>query len=96
MLFRSFKPDPVRFPALRLAYAAAETGGTMPAVLNAANEVAVTAFIGEEIGFNEISRLVDKVLSRHRVRMEPPIEEILNADLQAREEAKNIIKGIKH
>jgi 1-deoxy-D-xylulose-5-phosphate reductoisomerase len=90
------KPDPVRFPALRLAYAAAETGGTMPAVLNAANEVAVTAFIDEEIGFNEISHLVDKVLSRHRVRVEPRIEEILAADRQSREEARNIIKGIKH
>ena len=69
---------------MRLAYAAAETGGTMPAVLNAANEVAVTAFIDEEIGFNEISHLVDKVLSRHRVRVEPRIEEILTADRQAR------------
>jgi 1-deoxy-D-xylulose-5-phosphate reductoisomerase len=91
-----FKPDPVRFPALKLAYAAAETGGTMPAVLNAANEVAVTAYIDEEIGFNEISHLVDKVLSRHRVRVEPRIEEILAADRQAREEAWNTIKGIKH
>jgi len=89
-----FRPDPVRFPALRLAYAAAETGGTMPAVLNAANEVAVTAFIDEEIGFNEISHLVDKVLSRHRVRVEPRIEDILAADRQAREEARNSIKGI--
>jgi len=91
-----FKTDPVRFPALRLAYAAAETGGTMPAVLNAANEVAVTAFIDEEIGFNEISRLVGEVVSRHRVRVEPRIEEILDADRQAREEARNTIKGIKH
>jgi 1-deoxy-D-xylulose-5-phosphate reductoisomerase len=90
-----FKPDPARFPALRLAYAAAETGGTMPAVLNAVNEAAVTAFIDEEIDFNEISHLVDKVLSRHCVRMEPRIEEILAADRQAREEARNIIKGIK-
>jgi len=91
-----FKPDPVRFPALRLAYAAAETGGTMPSVLNAANEVAVKAFIDEEIGFSEISHLVDMVLYRHRVRVEPRISEILDADRQAREEARNIIKGIKH
>ena len=91
-----FKPDPVRFPALRLAYAAAETGGTMPAVLNAANEVAVKAFIDEEIDFNEISHLVDKVLSRHRVRVDPRIEEILAADRQAREEARSIIKRIKN
>ncbi|PIV06332.1 MAG: 1-deoxy-D-xylulose-5-phosphate reductoisomerase [Syntrophobacterales bacterium CG_4_8_14_3_um_filter_58_8] len=91
-----FKPDPVRFPALRLAYAAAETGGTAPTVLNAANEVAVTAFIDEEIGFNGISQLVDEVLSRHRVRVEPRIEEILAADRRTREEARNRIKGIKH
>lgn len=90
-----FKPDPDRFPALRLAYAAAETGGTMPAALNAANEVAVTAFIDGEIGFNEISQLVDRVLSHHRVRMEPRIEEILDADRQAREDARNRIRGIK-
>jgi 1-deoxy-D-xylulose-5-phosphate reductoisomerase len=91
-----FKPDPVRFPALRLAYAAAETGGTMPAVLNAANEVAVAAFIEEQIGFNEISLVVEQVLSRHRVLKEPRIEEILAADRQAREEARNMIKGIKN
>jgi len=91
-----FKPDPVRFPSLRLAYAAAETGGTMPAVLNAANEVAVTAFIDEEIGFNDICHVVDQVLSRHRVRVEPRIGEILDADREAREEARNTIKGIKH
>jgi 1-deoxy-D-xylulose-5-phosphate reductoisomerase len=90
------KPDPVRFPALKLAYAAAETGGTMPAVLNAANEIAVTAFIDQEIGFNEISHLVDKVISHHRVQMEPRIEEVLAADRQARAEARNGIKGIKH
>ena len=90
------KPDPVRFPALRLAYEAAETGGTMPAVLNAANEVAVTAFLDREIGFNEIGRLVEKVLSQHCVRVEPRIEEILAADRQAREEAQNESRGIKH
>jgi 1-deoxy-D-xylulose-5-phosphate reductoisomerase len=90
------KPDPVRFPALRLAYEAAETGGTMPAVLNAANEVAVTAFLDGEIGFDEIARLVEKVLSRHRFRVEPRIEEILAADRQAREEAHKESRGIKN
>ena len=90
------KPDPVRFPALDLAFAVAKTGGTMPAVLNAANEVAVMAFIDEEIGFNDISHVADKVLSEHRVCTEPRIEEVLDADREARETARNIIKGIKH
>lgn len=88
------RPDPDRFPALRLAYAAAETGGTMPAVLNAANEVAVTAFIDEEIGFNEIHDVVEQAMSRHCARINPGIEEILAADTQAREDARERIKGI--
>ena len=68
----------------------------MPAVLNAANEVAVTAFIDEEIGFDKIVSVVEEVLSRHRVRADPGIEEILAADRWAREEAEKIIKGIKN
>jgi 1-deoxy-D-xylulose-5-phosphate reductoisomerase len=90
------KPDQARFPALRLAYAAAETGGTMPAVLNAANEVAVMAFIEEQIGFNEIILVVERVISRHRVSKEPRIDEILAADRNAREEALNTIEGIRN
>jgi 1-deoxy-D-xylulose-5-phosphate reductoisomerase len=90
------KPDRDRFPALRLAYAAAEAGGTMPAVLNAANEVAVTAFIDEAIGFNKIHDVVEQVLSRHCVRVNPGIDEILVADMQAREDARERIKGIKN
>jgi 1-deoxy-D-xylulose-5-phosphate reductoisomerase len=87
-------PDPVRFPALRLAYEAAKTGGTMPAVLNGANESAVTAFIAEQIRFDRIVTVVQEVLSRHRGQADPGIDAILAADRWAREEAGNIIKGI--
>lgn len=88
------KPDLQRFPALKLAYAAAQTGGTMPAVMNGANECAVAAFIGNKIAFIGISRVVEKVLSHHCVKEEPNIEDILAADRWAREEAEHIIEGI--
>jgi 1-deoxy-D-xylulose-5-phosphate reductoisomerase len=89
-------PDPVRFPALRLAYEAAKAGGTMPAVLNGANETAVTAFIEERIRFNRIVSVVQEVLSRHRGPADPGIDAILAADRWAREEAENVIKGMKN
>ena len=88
--------DPIRFPALRLAYAAAKTGGTMPAVLNGANEMAVTAFIEEKIRFNKIVSVVEEVLSRHRGLADPGIDAILAADRWAREETGKIIEGMKN
>jgi len=88
--------DPIRFPALRLTYAAAKTGGTMPAVLNGANEMAVTAFIAEHIRFDRIVSVVQEVLSRHPGQTDPGIDVIFAADRWAREEAWNIIKGIKN
>ncbi|MBN2438577.1 MAG: 1-deoxy-D-xylulose-5-phosphate reductoisomerase [Deltaproteobacteria bacterium] len=88
--------DPIRFTALRLAYAAAKTGGTMPAVLNGANEMAVMAFIEEKIRFDRIVSVVDEVLSRHRVQANPCIDAILEADRWARQEAGKIIEGIKN
>jgi 1-deoxy-D-xylulose-5-phosphate reductoisomerase len=90
------RPDLERFPSLRLAYAAALTGGTMPAVMNAANECAVAAFIDEKIGFIDICRVAEEVLDRHCVKAEPEIDDILAADRWASEEAKQIIKGIRN
>jgi 1-deoxy-D-xylulose-5-phosphate reductoisomerase len=90
------EPDPERFPALGLAYDAAETGGTAPAVLNAANEAAVAAFIDGKIGFDKIVPVVEEVLARHSVEAVPEIEAILAADRAARQAAENIIKGISH
>jgi len=77
-------PDPVRFPALRLARAAAEAGGLAPAILNAANEVAVAAFLNGEIGFLDIAAIVEDVLDRYSVPAPTEIEEVLAADEQAR------------
>lgn len=89
-----FRPDFEKFPALQLAFSAAEAGGTMPAVLNAANEIAVAAFLDGEIGFCDISRIVETALFRHECRPAPTLTEIVNADAWAREEAITIIKGI--
>ncbi|MHB8090961.1 MAG: 1-deoxy-D-xylulose-5-phosphate reductoisomerase [Syntrophales bacterium] len=88
------KPDFERFPALGLSFRAAEAGGTLPAVLNAANEIAVTAFLEEQVGFYGISRVVEMVLARHERKEEPSLAEILEADRWARVEALNITKGM--
>jgi 1-deoxy-D-xylulose-5-phosphate reductoisomerase len=81
------EPDLDRFPALELARRAGEAGGSMPAVLNAANEVAVEAFCDGRIGFEQISAIVGRVMERHRRVEHPTLEEILSADAWAREEA---------
>ncbi|MBM7854429.1 1-deoxy-D-xylulose-5-phosphate reductoisomerase [Desulfohalotomaculum tongense] len=80
-------PDLDRFPCLKLAYQAGSTGGTMPAVLNAANEVAVTRFLKGEIGFMDIPATVHNVMEKHRVISNPELDDILAADRWAREEA---------
>ncbi|MBM4314702.1 MAG: 1-deoxy-D-xylulose-5-phosphate reductoisomerase [Deltaproteobacteria bacterium] len=89
------KPDKGKFPCLELAYGAAETGGTMPAVMNGANECAVEAFIDGKIGFNDIYRLIQHVLKRHRVEKEPTLDAILAADRWARDEAVKIVNGMR-
>ena len=81
------EPDPERFPALNLARQAGDTGGTMPAVFNAANEMAVEAFCGGKINFEQISQTVERTMARHRPRERPSLEEILEADAWARMEA---------
>ena len=81
------EPDLGRFPALKLARRAGEVGGTMPAVLNAANEVAVEAFCNCRISFEQISQTVASVMERHRSVAHPSLDEILSADTWARAEA---------
>jgi 1-deoxy-D-xylulose-5-phosphate reductoisomerase len=81
------EPDRERFPALDLARKAGEVGGTLPAVLNAANETAVTAFVEGRIGFPQISETVARVMDRHAVVAHPGLEKILEADAWARQEA---------
>jgi 1-deoxy-D-xylulose-5-phosphate reductoisomerase len=79
------------FPALNLARSAGEAGGTLPAVLNAANEVAVSAFLDRRMKFPRIWQLVEEVMNRHRVVAQPDLDEILAADQWAREEARRSI-----
>ncbi len=81
------KPDPERFPSLELARRAGEVGGTLPAVLNAANEVAVDAFIKRAINFPQITELVRRTMDRHQVMAHPTLAQILEADAWARREA---------
>ncbi|MHB8347108.1 MAG: 1-deoxy-D-xylulose-5-phosphate reductoisomerase [Acidiferrobacterales bacterium] len=87
------RPDPQRFPCLRLAAEAARAGGTTPAILNAANEVAVTAFLGGTVGFTDIPRIIDHVLSRVPMNDEAELEVILADDARAREAARQFIAG---
>jgi 1-deoxy-D-xylulose-5-phosphate reductoisomerase len=81
------EPDLERFPALSLGYRAAEAGGTMGAVLNAANEAAVQAFLDRRLPFPDIPRLVADVMGRHRLVEHPTMEDIDEADRWARREA---------
>jgi 1-deoxy-D-xylulose-5-phosphate reductoisomerase len=77
-------PDHERFPALGLAYEAARLGGTAPAVLNAANEVAVQAFLERRIPFPEIASSVESVLASTKVQPALELAEIRDADRDAR------------
>jgi len=79
-------PDPVRFPALALARQAVEAGGARPAILNAANEVAVAAFLARRVGFLEIAAIVADTLERY----DPPAPETLDAVLQVDGEARRL------
>jgi 1-deoxy-D-xylulose-5-phosphate reductoisomerase len=84
------EPDTEKFPCLGLAYQALKLGGTAPAVLNAANEVAVGAFLAGTIGFSEIERIVQKTLSQHRVKPDAELEDILSADSWAKRTANEL------
>jgi 1-deoxy-D-xylulose-5-phosphate reductoisomerase len=88
----SFLPvDSKRFPALQLAYAALKEGGTMSAVLNAANEVAVTAFLERKIGFRDIHRIIDNTMQGHVPKRAKQVDEVLEVDRWAREKASSLI-----
>ena len=80
-----FPPDPDRFPCVRLAYQALRAGGTMPAVLNAANEVAVAAFLDERIRFGEIPRLIGAACEAHVAGPAASLDAVLAADAWARD-----------
>jgi 1-deoxy-D-xylulose-5-phosphate reductoisomerase len=88
-------PDREVFPCLDLACTALKEEGTFPAVLNAANEVAVEAFLKERIGFNDIPLLIKKVLDKHQKRPCNTIEDVLEADAWARREAEKEIRSMR-
>ena len=81
------EPDTDRFPAIDLARRAGDTCGTMPAVFNAANEVAVATFVSRKINFPQITEMVRRVMDAHQVVDHPTLEQILAADAWARREA---------
>ncbi len=79
------KPKIEKFPCLSLAYKAIRTGGTMPAVLNAANEIAVGRFINREIGFTDIPKLIETAMTAYNVKYNYTLDDVLQADKWARE-----------
>ena len=90
-----FAPRYDDFPALNLARSAGETGGTLPAVLNAANEIAVAAFLDRQVRFPRIWQVVQEVMNRHTSVAHPQLDEILRADQWARAEAAKTLKTLK-
>jgi len=87
------EPDLEKFPCLALAFDACRQGGTLPAVLNAANEVAVNAFLEKRIGFNDIPRIVGRTMAVHAGVDDPALETIIAADLWARQSAGELVAG---
>lgn len=87
------EPDTERFPSLNLARRAGEEGGTLPAVLNAANEVAVEAFCNKEIGFTNICETVAATMDAHEAIKSPSLEKILEADSWARKTARSLLSA---
>lgn len=85
------EPDRVKFPNLTYAYEAIEKGGNMPCILNAANEVAVSLFLQERIGFLEMSRLIEKSMNRSSFVKEPSLSDYLQSDIETREIVNGLI-----
>lgn len=83
------KPNFNKFPCIKLAYKALELGGTMPAVLNGANEIAVNAFLNNQISFLAIPLIIQNTMKEHKPKQNPNINDILDADYWARETALN-------
>ncbi len=84
-------PDLAKFPCLRLAYEAAEAGGAKTVALNAADEIAVAAFLKREIGFADIARVVGQTLNETADRHPASIEEVLAMDAEGREVARHAL-----
>jgi 1-deoxy-D-xylulose-5-phosphate reductoisomerase len=89
-----FSPRYEDFPALSLARRAGETGGTLPAVMNAANEIAVAAFLDRQVTFPSIWHIVERTMNEHASVAHPDLEAILAADQWARAEATRTVKAL--
>jgi 1-deoxy-D-xylulose-5-phosphate reductoisomerase len=87
-------PDLERFPCLELAMRAGSLGGTYPAAMAAADEVAVERFLDGEIGFLEIPRIIEAVLADHANVADPDLETVIEADRSARERARRVTTGV--
>lgn len=87
------RPDEQRFPCLRLAREAVQAGGSAPAMLNAANEVAVEAFLQRRIRFTDIARMIESVLNAQPVRAVEALDAVFEADMRARELARQWLAG---
>jgi 1-deoxy-D-xylulose-5-phosphate reductoisomerase len=85
------EPDSERFPCLGLAYKALKSGGTMPAALNAANEIAVQAFLDDKIRLSDIPKIIESVMNLHKIQSVTNLETILSADKLARRHANEIL-----
>jgi 1-deoxy-D-xylulose-5-phosphate reductoisomerase len=88
-------PDMNKFPCLRLAYEAAEAGGAKPVALNAADEIAVAAFLDKHIRFNEIPKVIERVLAETPNRKFESIKEVLQADAEARQLARSTVEAVR-
>ncbi|HEX9929744.1 MAG TPA: 1-deoxy-D-xylulose-5-phosphate reductoisomerase [Pyrinomonadaceae bacterium] len=86
------EPDTERFPCLNLAYRALKTGGTLPAAMNAANEIAVQAFLDGKIRLSEIARIIEAVMNRHETKAVDNLEIILKVDRESRMQAEQEIE----
>ncbi len=84
-------PDMIKFPCLRLAYDALNLGGTAPAVLNAANEIAVQSFLDSKIGFIKIPQVIESVLNDTNIEAVDSIEQLIEVDYNARQSAEKIV-----
>ncbi|MGQ0812488.1 MAG: 1-deoxy-D-xylulose-5-phosphate reductoisomerase [Nitrospiraceae bacterium] len=89
-----FKPDHDRFPCLRLGYEALQIGGTMPATMNAANEVAVEAFLQEGIRFTDIAEVIRSTMEAHHAHDVETLDDALETDRWAREKAEALVHSL--
>lgn len=89
-----FTPRYDDFPALNLARRAGETGGTLPAAMNAANEIAVAAFLDRQVRFPDISQIVEDVMNRHKPVAHADLDAILEADQRARAQARKCVEAL--